>query len=484
MANMTIFPVSLARSVASAVAASPVGGKSQAGCVAVSQAIGAPWRLRIIGPSGLVVDAAYQSALPVSGGAITLPAYTTLISLISASIVAGWKVRIGRTDDSVYVEGGVGGAASSQPFKLTADPSTSKGFAVSELVIRFDPALDASAGGSVAERDAWVESMIYDAQNAPDFQTIASGHEVPAKFGGHLHTSFASMQQFGAQWTTTPPFPEDPPGGSGLKDYSASSGPGMAEFLNNVACIVPWFWVWPLAGDAASNTCVEVRDGYAGMLTSSDQWVFTFRGARFGASLSNVQVWALPRPSGVASSQIAMGLRGDGLTSWFKPHGNTGIETWPIDTSPSRGVISFLGGSNRAAMVGAKTFIWGCRARLALINPLGTDDIGSARIGLSAGADFFAPNGRKHYDQYGFPYGAADGGHDRWKRLLSREWTWVTGWSLGVGVDGHWMHPGTPPPIGGPEPWQPDVPWTGIADGRSISPAMLRANPPPLPFYQ
>lgn len=144
--NMTVFPVSLARTVAQAAASAAVGGKGAAGCVAVSTAIGAPWRLRIIGPSGIVVDAVYQSALPVSGGSITLPGYTTLLSLISASISAGWKVRIGRADDSAYVEGAVGAASSSAPFRLTANPSTSKGFAVGQVVLQFDPAIDAQSG--------------------------------------------------------------------------------------------------------------------------------------------------------------------------------------------------------------------------------------------------------------------------------------------------------------------------------------------------
>lgn len=149
MANLLIFPAAVARSVAAAVYSAHVGGKSQAGCEALSAAIGPSYRVTIRDGSSVVVDAVYQSAMVAVGGVIAITSYTTLAALSSASIGPSWKVRIGRADGSVFVEGAVGTASSTAPFKLSANPSTSKGFAVGSLVLHFDPALDQVEGSAL-----------------------------------------------------------------------------------------------------------------------------------------------------------------------------------------------------------------------------------------------------------------------------------------------------------------------------------------------
>lgn len=164
-ANLKIFPAALARSVSSAVAAAAVGSKAEAGCAAISSAIGSSYRVRVRNGASIVVDLIYQEALPVANGAIAVPAYSTLAALVDASISTGWVVRIGRADDSVYVEGSVGGPGSGRVFTLTANPDDNKGFAVGHLTLRFDAMID---GGR-----RWVPGHYLQATDAESRSGIA-----------------------------------------------------------------------------------------------------------------------------------------------------------------------------------------------------------------------------------------------------------------------------------------------------------------------
>jgi hypothetical protein len=334
-----------------------------------------------------------------------------------------------------------------------------------------------------AERDAWVEGMIRETQLEPDFQTAFSGHTVPANFGGHVHTSYASLQEFARRYDTDAAFRHlGGPGGNSahMTGRDVESGPGMARFISSVAGIVPWFWAFALQGDNAPNTCIEISAGYAGAMRPSNDWGYFFEGSRFGWA-NWVNNWPRPMGQGVLDPRARSGARADGVTTFLRPHGNTGQEVWPRDTEPSRGVLEFAGGYNRDLMVGAKCFIWGLRAQLALLDPNGPDDRDRARIGVTVGADFISSLGGPHYDRHGFPYNIADGGHDRWRRLTSTQPVWITGLTLGAGAGGHRAIPGTPPPIAN---WSPQVPWTRIDAGQSITADFLRANPPPLPRFR
>ena len=78
MADLTLFPVSFARSVAVTIAAAPIGSKRAAGCASVSAAIGAAWRLRVRRAGSSPVDAVFVDAMPVVGGEIRVPAHSVL----------------------------------------------------------------------------------------------------------------------------------------------------------------------------------------------------------------------------------------------------------------------------------------------------------------------------------------------------------------------------------------------------------------------
>ena len=150
--TVRIFPAGTARAVAAAVASAAVGGKRVAGGQALSSAIGSAYRVTLRRAGFTVLDVTYQGSVPVSAEGLVLPAYTTLLTLSNADAdtpaytgsidAAGWVMRVGRPDGSVYVEGAVGPASSAAPFRLSADLATSKGIAVAVRLI-FSPSIDA-----------------------------------------------------------------------------------------------------------------------------------------------------------------------------------------------------------------------------------------------------------------------------------------------------------------------------------------------------
>lgn len=328
-----------------------------------------------------------------------------------------------------------------------------------------------------AEQTAWVEGMIYDARNAPDFSTLANGGSIPAYYGGHLITSFSSIQDFMSNWSTSPPYSGIAPGGSQLRDLNApypTDPQDGSRFTKNVAAVIPWLWTWAANGHASTNAAIEARNMYvAAKRKSTGKWEYFFSGARPGNSGTfwNGNSWLGGTNPGVLTRYQA-----DGISTLFQPKGNYGIEVWPTDTVPSRGIRSFYGAYNRSLMEDAECFIWGVQVRIVLADPSGPNDIAKARFGMAIGADFGTSLGGRHYDRYGFPYNMADGGHDRWKIVTSTNWTWVTSATIGD----HWMDPGTPPPLAS---WDPPTPFNNLPRN-AITSSELRANPPPLPPYR
>lgn len=154
-ANTRIFPAAAAQAVAAAVAGAPAGSKAAAGLTQLSVEIGNAPRLRLRRAGTVVAEVTYSGSLAVSGSTITLPAYSFLYELLNADIdtpayagsidQAGWTLRIGKADDSMYVEGSVGPASSGAAFKLTGDLSSTKGFNTGSVVLRFDATIDGVA---------------------------------------------------------------------------------------------------------------------------------------------------------------------------------------------------------------------------------------------------------------------------------------------------------------------------------------------------
>lgn len=150
-ANTRIFPATVARSVAQAVSSAGAGGKRLAGAQALVAAIGSNPRLKLRRVGSPVLDVALQGTLTASATGISVTSYTSLLTLVNADAdtpaysggidPAGWVMRLGRADDSVYIEGPVGPASSSAPFRLSNDLNTSKGVAIT-VSLGFDPSVD------------------------------------------------------------------------------------------------------------------------------------------------------------------------------------------------------------------------------------------------------------------------------------------------------------------------------------------------------
>jgi len=334
---------------------------------------------------------------------------------------------------------------------------------------------------------ALTELALFYAQKAPDFATLEGGKNVPSWQGGHLVTSFKSIQDFNAQWSLTPPAAGNAPGGMGLSDPNVVSWNGTTNrFVQSVASITPWYWVWCLPGHASTNTCIEVRNAFAAGKRTGGGWEFFFSGARVG---DVGQLWDGPAAVGYAAdARSRSGYRADGITTWHSPRGNQGFEVWPVDTAPSRGVIDFYGAFNRDLLANSECFWWGNQCRLALIDPNGVDDRSASRFGAACGADFFSTLGGRHYDRIGWPYNAQDGGHDAWSRVDWSDWRMISALTIGregspdtgVSADYHWSDPGTPPPLAN---WSPPTPYNNPTAGRALTATQIRANPLPVPAY-
>jgi lysophospholipase L1-like esterase len=334
------------------------------------------------------------------------------------------------------------------------------------------------------DQAAFVEELLADVQLAPDGTTVLGGGAIQNPAGGSLITAWKSVADFNAQWTRNPPYPYGAGGGSGSMDPAAEAVVGgVNRFTTSAAAIVPWFWAYCAPGHASSNTCIEIRNGYAQGKRIGGGWEWFFQGARMGAP--NDYSPSLPRDQETGFGSYAVGWRDDGITSWIKPDGNWGVEVWPRDTDPSRGVLTFVGGWNRDLMANAEAYAWGVQARLALINPNGVDDRAQARFLVKTGMDVASSLGGARYDRWGWPYGMMDGSSGRWKLLRSNDWTHVGAPSLGSGGAGststnrHWEDPGLQPPLAN---WSPATTYNDIP-GYSYSSADFRANMPNVPSY-
>jgi lysophospholipase L1-like esterase len=335
-----------------------------------------------------------------------------------------------------------------------------------------------------ASQSAFIEELLADVQQAPDGTTVLGGGLIQNPAGGSLLTSWKSIADFNGQWARNPPYPYGAGGGSTSMDPTAESVVGgVNRFTTSAAAVVPWFWGYPAPGHASTNTCIEIRNGYAGAKRVGGGWDWFFEGARMGAP--NDYSPSLPRDQSTGFGTYAVGWRDDGITSWIKPDGNWGIEVWPVDTNPSRGILTFVGGWNRDLMANAECYVWGVQARLALINPNGVDDRAQARFLVKTGMDIASSLGGARYDRWGWPYGMMDGSSGRWKLLRSNDWTHVGAVSIGKGGAGstatnsHWEDPGLQPPLAN---WSPATTYNDIST-YSLSATDLRSSPPPVPSY-
>lgn len=350
-------------------------------------------------------------------------------------------------------------------------------------------ALQTTSGGTSA---ALTERALWMAQKAPDFNTLEGGGEVANYWGGHFVCNWQGVLDYNATWTSNIPrnpngsmlYP--PPGGTGLMDPNVSSWNGTTNrFVQSVAGITPWYWIYCMSGHNASNTCVEVRNGFAAVLRpNGGGWRFIFSGSRFG----DTGTWWNGRDyaQGSTDSRSRWGQRPDGLTTWHAPRGNVGIEVWPRDTVPSRGILEFNGGFNRDLLVGSLCWWWGAQCRLALIDPNGTDDRAQARFGVKCGGDLASSLGGRHYDQFGWPYNMQDIGSDAWTRVTWTDWEMVSAITLGregspssgTSTEYHWNDQGAPGPMFG---WSPPTPFNDPSAGRSLTASQIRQNPLPVP---
>lgn len=349
--------------------------------------------------------------------------------------------------------------------------------------------LAALTGGSSSAVAEMIDTLLYDAQHAPDYSTRKGGASLPAPLGGHWVTSFKSMQDFLGQWSENPPNAGVGGNWSTGSRYFDTSVKGNPTFINAVQSIVPWLWMFAGPDHASVNTVIEARNMFAqAWRGSTGQWEFFFQGARPGGDNSQSGIYDLD-----TNAQV-IGFR-DGTTSWYRPDGNTNIEAWPYDTVPSRGIEGFLGGRNRSLMADALCFCWGVQVRLALLDPSGVNDIAKSVLLAICGADYATGLTYKNaldeqncrYDYVGWPLTVMDGGHDRYKRITSTDWVWVGGISLGrtletwrgYDADSHFEDPGTMPPLANGSPA-----WAYNNLGTySKTATQIRANPPKLPSY-
>ncbi|MBP9032640.1 MAG: hypothetical protein KBG29_02015 [Pseudomonadales bacterium] len=277
MANLTLFPASFAKSVATAISAASMGAKRAAGAAQVSASIGPAWRLRIRRSGSVVVDVVFQGAMPVVSGEIPIPAYSVLAQLGAVDLsLGGWTVRLGRVDETVYVEGALGGASSSAPFKLTSNISSGKGFAIGSLVLRFDAAIDGDVSRVIPLTAQQVLDELARPSDAPSVNWVAYVNQpafVQFVGGNNAGKDLASVNLCGAtvKGATNPLYWKDD--GSVLAAYKDADlwthitpllVVGEEAALSNIATRV----------HSATNSAVYTRSQVAaGRRRSTGQWV-------------------------------------------------------------------------------------------------------------------------------------------------------------------------------------------------------------------
>lgn len=457
---MRIVPASLARSVAAAVSAAAVGSKATAGCNAISSAIGSSPRLTLTRSGVVVADVRYSGVLTVSSGAISIGAYAILEALSNADIdlpaytgnvaTTGWVLRVGRVDGSVYVEGGVGPATSTAPFKLTGDLATTKGFAVGSLVLRFDPALDGSTTAS------WL-ALLEDSMKANPSLALAGGGTIPFNQPGTRFSSYSGIRAgllFNGRPTT---------------------------FADSMNALTIWPWVYAGAGHTATNYAIEIRRLYGQIKrTSTGAWEFIFRGGRARAAR-----WNGGTQVGEFDYQGPDYIRDyTADSSLAQPSGNLGFEVWPAPSVefPLVGADPAYNGGllNRPLIADCRNVHMGCQMRV--VKRSGADAPSSAiKFLVNVGWDFFwiesgvAPTSRYYHpvtgaltnSPPGWPAHALDAGGGCWRPLRTDgQWQWVTATGGSWGFS-DWNG----------DPWQRPNPWND-SPTYADSWADVAANPP------
>lgn len=384
-----------------------------------------------------------------------------------------------------------GAWASTKVVLCTAHPAAGKTqMETAALYAAFDPLNAqirsmASASRIVADaaalsglsRAALAEQLIASAQRPRSIATRMGGGGFPNYWAGHRITSFASVKGYNDNWSTTPPAAYQTAGAAPSEPQS--SGPGNPRFQNSVAALISWFWVYLLPGHTATNWCLEVRNLAIQGLHRSLGWKFFFQGARLGVTDGG---WA-KRTDGGDPEAFAR-WRPDGVTSIIRPAGTTGIEAWPDDTVPSRGITPFTGNFDRDLFANAESFAGLCQVRIAPLDPNGPNDLAGVSVGIAMGFDAASSLGGAHYDWIGWPFNVMDGGSDTWFEFRSREWETVSFLSLGAGAgfaagEGHASDPGLPPPLSN---YASSTQYND-APTYSRTASQIRANPPLVPDF-
>lgn len=444
MSDVIIAPPSLARAVSQAVTSAAVGGKGQAGCVALASAIGTNWRLRVRNSAGIAVDAVFQAALAPSNGVITLPAYTTLNTMIGATIDAGWTVRIGRADDSVYVEGAVGLVGSGRPFVLSANPGVGKGFAMGALTLRFDPALDGQSDwlslirASMADRSVTERVSI----NGVSYVRAQDGSGIP------FPDSYANVVSYDGVAASLSGQPTGSPGGDPM------------FFANGFNTAPDWGWFGARSGHTATQSRIRVSDlGFAVLRKSTRTWQIAYRGMRgWGARYQY-----LNGPSEWGGGHDLS----DPYATYIAPTGAQTIELWPQRVPNSApNYVDYFGVIDRALYADMLSWLAVCKVRVE------GPDRANARFVGCMGVDFLRDDhaGRRYWPN-GLPQYAYDGGGSEWQDIRNDG---VDQWLVAVGCWELGRFRGVRPPWGD---WSGVWPYASPPNG--LSWAEIQANPPP-----
>lgn len=445
MSDVIIAPPSLARAVSQAVTSAAVGGKGQAGCVALASAIGTNWRLRVRNSAGIAVDAVFQAALAPSNGVITLPAYTTLNTMIGATIDAGWTVRIGRADDSVYVEGAVGLAGSGRPFVLSANPGVGKGFAMGALTLRFDPGIDGQA--------EWL-SLLYNSiatRSVTDRVVVDGVNYVAAQDGSAIPfpDSYAAVVSYDGIVAAL----------NGRSTGSVGGDPLFFASRYNAGVI--WAWFGARRGHNATLSRIRVSDlGLAILRKSTRQWTIPYSGMRgWGARYPYLNA-----PSDWGGGQD---VTTDPLATYIAPSGQATIELWPQRTPSSPGGhVDFFGAVDRALLADMLSWTIVCRVRVE-----GADRANARFVGV-VGIDMYTDDhaGRRYWPSGIWQY-VADAGGGEWTDIRNDG---VDQWLVCPGVFELGRLKANRPPWGN---W--DGVWPYASGAFGLSWAEFQANPPP-----
>lgn len=462
---LTVSAALLATANAAASAAAD-GAKNAAFGNAVSAGIGSAYRIVARREGIIVLDLSMSGALTVSGNSLVIPDdYASVNTKLAADIDTGtWTLRVEKSSDaSVYLTGSLGPAGGGADFTLSRDLEEERTVALLGITMRL-PQFDTST--FVDDIVADMGTTLASPRNSNSYLRMANGASLYNSFGGG-----ASQVRIASYATITAAL-------SGHNSY----------FANNYAANVQFLTINTIAGHAATNTAVDVRNGFCAVLKANNTWEFAYHSAPFwGKRLYNGDLsYDTPGTQTKLSGGIVRCQPGPAIALPGESNALiAGYEMWPSSWNGTAGVTNFYGRVSRALYEGSKCFVLGAQLRLSKWNDGGTDDRASAFIVAQTGFDAYASphpgyryitDGGVKSNTYGagYPYGAFDGSFGPWKRIVGTDWQWVYFASV---TEVAAAVAGTPPPWGD---WGTPWPWAS-APTYAISEATFRSNPPSAP---